>query len=182
MRTKESPEQHLHVMEAHRLKGLDDIYQALDKLGQTPWTINRPVFDIMAVVWNSGKELAGIPVRDPHLNLNIPGLQYDFLDQDVEIDETQESPRLEGEKKEIYRSLLATRRSAYGQRCSVNYQLEIARAVSTSLKYESSREIKLISDMHEFTWTVLERNFLLSPQRRLSWKGLSSPCQLESYW
>ncbi|EGG00664.1 uncharacterized protein MELLADRAFT_50335 [Melampsora larici-populina 98AG31] len=128
MRTKDSPEQHLHVMEAHRLNGLDDIFQALDKLGQTAWAINRPVFDVMAVVWNSGKELAGIPVRDPHLNLDVSDLQSELLKNDPLEDGSQESPRMEGERKEIYRSLLATRRSAYGQRCSVNYQLEIARA------------------------------------------------------
>lgn len=110
------------------MKGLDDIYQALDKLGQTAWAINRPVFDVMAVVWNSGKELAGIPVRDPHLNLDISDLQSELPKIETVEDGSQESPRMEGERKEIYRSLLATRRSAYGQRCSVNYQLEIARA------------------------------------------------------
>ncbi|KAG0141584.1 hypothetical protein CROQUDRAFT_51483 [Cronartium quercuum f. sp. fusiforme G11] len=128
MRTKDSPEQHLHVLEAHRSQSLDNIYQALDKLGQTAWKINRPIFDVMAVVWNSGKELAGIPVCDPHVNLNLSGLQSKVFEQHSADDDCQESPRLEGEKKEIYRSLLATRRSAYGQRCSVNYQLEIARA------------------------------------------------------
>ncbi|PLW04732.1 hypothetical protein PCASD_26132 [Puccinia coronata f. sp. avenae] len=149
MRTRDSPEQALHLLEAHRYNGLESVYKALDKLGQTPWNINRPIFDTMSRVWNAGVELAGIPIRDPHLNLKPEHIEKLFfstpsssvthhhdnhnsdpllnLEPDLEPSHL-ENPRSEGEKKEIYRSLLASRRSAYGQRCSVNYQLEIARA------------------------------------------------------
>ncbi|KAI9614973.1 hypothetical protein KEM48_005886 [Puccinia striiformis f. sp. tritici PST-130] len=134
----------LHLLEAHKHNnGLEDIYKALDKLGQTSWRINRPIFDVMSSVWNSGIELAGIPIRDPHLNLkpdhieklffsNKPSIEddhpHDSNDSSSSSSSTSDNPRSEGEKREIYRSLLASRRSAYGQRCSVNYQLEIARA------------------------------------------------------
>ncbi|KAH9461338.1 hypothetical protein Pst134EA_017647 [Puccinia striiformis f. sp. tritici] len=144
MRTRDSPEQALHLLEAHKHNnGLEDIYKALDKLGQTSWRINRPIFDVMSSVWNSGIELAGIPIRDPHLNLkpdhieklffsNKPSIEddhpHDSNDSSSSSSSTSDNPRSEGEKREIYRSLLASRRSAYGQRCSVNYQLEIARA------------------------------------------------------
>ncbi|MBW0481557.1 hypothetical protein O181_021272 [Austropuccinia psidii MF-1] len=130
MRTKDSPEQNLHVMEAHRHNGLEPIYKALDKLGQTAWAINRPIFDIMATVWNSGQELAGIPIRDPHVNLTFEGIDgpQGLVDGELNHENEQENPRSEGQRREIYRSLLASRRSAYGQRCSVNYQLEIAKA------------------------------------------------------
>ncbi|CAH7674161.1 hypothetical protein PPACK8108_LOCUS9070 [Phakopsora pachyrhizi] len=150
MRTKDSLEQILHLQESHRSKSLDRvIYRALDKLGSTAWCINKEIFEVMVKVWNSGIELAGIPIRDPHLNLNIENhtkskknrdnsntTQIDSADDgdcDEIFSEKKEScsgddPRSEGERKEIYRSLLASRRSAYGQRCSVNYQLEIAKA------------------------------------------------------
>ncbi|OAV95208.1 hypothetical protein, variant [Puccinia triticina 1-1 BBBD Race 1] len=133
MRTRDSPEQALHLLEAHRYNGLEPVYKALDKLGQTPWKINRPIFDVMSAVWNQGIELAGIPIRDPHLNLKPEQIEKLFFSAsapsaDDDQDPQLENPRSEGEKKEIYRSLLASRRSAYGQRCSVNYQLEIARA------------------------------------------------------
>jgi DNA-directed RNA polymerase len=147
MRTRDSPEQALHLLEAHRFHGLENVYKALDKLGNTPWNINRPVFDTMSTVWNQGIQLAGIPIRDPHLNLKPDQIEKLFFSSpsstnpasdDEHHDQLEnqssssqlENPRSEGEKKEIYRSLLASRRSAYGQRCSVNYQLEIARAVS----------------------------------------------------
>ncbi|KAA1068694.1 DNA-directed RNA polymerase [Puccinia graminis f. sp. tritici] len=149
MRTRDSPEQALHLLEAHRFHGLENVYKALDKLGNTPWNINRPVFDTMSTVWNQGIQLAGIPIRDPHLNLKPDQIEKLFFSSpppssttpasdDEHLDQLEnqssssssqlENPRSEGEKKEIYRSLLASRRSAYGQRCSVNYQLEIARA------------------------------------------------------
>lgn len=139
MRTRDSPEQSLHLLEAHRYNGLESVYKALDKLGQTAWKINRPIFDTMSRVWNAGIELAGIPIRDPHLNLQPEQIEKLFFNTPPinpdphHLEPSQiENPRSEGEKKEIYRSLLASRRSAYGQRCSVNYQLEIARAVRFS--------------------------------------------------
>lgn len=155
MRTRDSPEQALHLLESHRFNGLEMVYKSLDKLGRTAWKINKPIFDVMSQVWNSGIELAGIPIRDPHLNLNLKSDEietlflreeaamtsvdddqadhpveelFDFSQDGTPIVSSAENPRTEGEKKEIYRSLLASRRSAYGQRCSVNYQLEIARA------------------------------------------------------
>ncbi|KNZ52929.1 DNA-directed RNA polymerase [Puccinia sorghi] len=75
------PEQSLHLLElleAHRYNGLKLVYKALDKLGQTAWKINRPIFNTMTWVWNTVIELA-IPIKDLHLTTSNP-LKSKILD------------------------------------------------------------------------------------------------------
>lgn len=129
MRYADSVEQFIHVNEAHKSGALEYVYRGLDKLGTAAWTINRRVFETMGAVWNDGRAMAGIPVRDPHINIVDPAAEEALSSEDTE---SSLDPKGRFSQRQALRALLSARRSAYGQRCSVNYQLEIARAVSRS--------------------------------------------------
>lgn len=121
MRTKESPEQEQYVRLAAENGQMTEVFTALDALGSTAWRINRPIYDIVTKVWNSGEALGDIPVDNAETK--IPDPSPPSPEQMSELS-YREAYRVQ--MKEI-----RTQRSkAHSQRCSLNYKLEIARAVS----------------------------------------------------
>lgn len=119
MRTKDSDEQVKYLKQASDADTLDDIFTGLDVLGSLAWKINRPVFEVVSTVWNTGEELADIPSRD---SLARP-LEAD-KPSNVESD-----PRAKDSYRHRIRKALQERRAAHSNRCDVNYKLEIGRAV-----------------------------------------------------
>jgi len=117
MRIKDSLEQFQYLAEASRHGNLELIYSALDVLGSTPWVVNKDVFRVVLETWNSGEALADIPPAN--LDIPDPVKPADYDTNDVS-------------KKDYLMSLKDTinkRRNNHSDRCSVNYKLEIARAV-----------------------------------------------------
>lgn len=117
---RNSAEQAANVKAASAAGHMSEVYEALDYLGQTPWRVNRSIYDVVSEVWNSGECVGDIPAKDPLINMTDPEKPADF-------DESIES-------RQSYRRLLQQtakdRLNAHSQRCTLNYQLEIARAVS----------------------------------------------------
>lgn len=94
---------------------LDQMFAALDVLGQTGWRINKDVFNVMVEAWNSGEAVA-----------NLPPLEKVFPDIAEPADDA--SAR---EKFVYYKSVQARKNEMSGMhsnRCFQNFQLEIARA------------------------------------------------------
>lgn len=116
MRYKKSEEQQIYMKEASAAGNLELVYAGLDVLGSTPWKINRPIFDVVLQVWNSGKGLAGIPPEK--LDMVDPP-KPDFTDH-----EARKNYMLK------IREMQVARANNHSERCSTNYKLEIARAVS----------------------------------------------------
>lgn len=120
MRTKDSPEQEQYVRLAAENGQMTEVFTALDALGSTAWRINRPIYDIVTKVWNSGEALGDIPVDNAETKIPDP---------------SPPSPEQMGELsyREAYRvqmkEIRTQRSKAHSQRCSLNYKLEIARAV-----------------------------------------------------
>ncbi|EPQ30938.1 uncharacterized protein PFL1_01836 [Pseudozyma flocculosa PF-1] len=116
MRFKDSAEQGSYLRAASENGSLDTVLAALDVLGQTSWKINRPIFDVMTEVWNSGKDIADMP--PVAMETPEPDKPYNY-DQDIKA-------------RSVYLQRLkqwnAQRASNHSQRCDVNYKLEIARA------------------------------------------------------
>ena len=120
MRFKESQEQQVYLRHASSLGNLELIYAGLDVLGSTPWKINRKVFDVVLSVWNSGERLN-----------KIPPVTYDAPEPDRPTNmDTDLKERM------VYLTRLRTwtqnKANNHSDRCSVNYKIEIARAVSAS--------------------------------------------------
>jgi len=118
MRFKDSAEQQSYLKHASERGNLELVYASLDVLGSTPWQINRNVFDVVLKVWNSGGRMG-----------KIPPAVYDAPEPEKpENYETDPKARL----------IFLTRQKAWSEgkannhsdRCSVNYKVEIARAVS----------------------------------------------------
>lgn len=122
MRTKDSMEQIEYLRQASEADSLDEIFSGLDVLGSTPWSINRPVFDVVTEVWNSGEALADIPKK-----ASISSIVEPERPADMDTD-----PRAKDTFRHRMKQAILERRSAHSNRCDVNYKLEIARAVSSS--------------------------------------------------
>ena len=117
MRIKDSNEQLLYLAEASKAGHLELVYSGLDVLGSTPWIINQDVFKVVLEVWNSGQGLPSIPPA-------IPDIQDPVKPPDMETNNVAKSRYIQELKDAIN-----ARRNNHSERCSVNYKLEIARAV-----------------------------------------------------
>lgn len=123
MRYKDSLEQQVYLKEASKNGQFELVYASLDVLGSTPWKINRKVFDVVIQVWNSGERLG-----------KLPPAVYDKPEPEIPENSTTDMKA---------RNVYLQRQKAYNQakannhseRCSVNYRLEIARAVSGSISF-----------------------------------------------
>lgn len=117
VRTKYSREQRDYVRTASARGDLKQLFQGLDVLGSTAWMINRPVFDVLVEVWNSEEAFADIPpvVKDIILPPEPP---------------PSDNPKLRYKWMAEAREIKNDARNFHSQRCSVNFKIEIARAVS----------------------------------------------------
>ena len=95
------------------------VYAALDSLGGTPWKINEKIFHVVLEVWNSGERLGKLPpaVYDKLEPVKPPG----------ELDVMQKAHH--HQQMKAYQQAKA---NCHSDRCSVNYKIKIARAVSCS--------------------------------------------------
>ena len=125
MRIQDSPEQMHYLKSASEQGHLDDVFTALDVLGGTPWQINRPVFDVVSQVWNSGEAIADIPLDNA--DVNIPDPSAPPADQ-------MKDPRMREAHRVRMKLARNSRAKAHSQRCNLNYKLEIAKAVSLSVQ------------------------------------------------
>jgi DNA-directed RNA polymerase len=59
---------------------LSKIYDCLNALNETAWRINRPVYEVVKQLWDSGGGVAGIPHRN---NFPLPPRQVNFNDEEL---------------------------------------------------------------------------------------------------
>jgi DNA-directed RNA polymerase len=117
MRFKDSIEQEVYLREATNAGSVELVYAGLDILGSTPWKINRSIFDVVVKVWNSGVRMGKLP----------PAV---FDQPEPVLDPTKEADMEENRDHILKHRMWAQRRANnHSDRCSVNYKIEIARAV-----------------------------------------------------
>lgn len=117
MRYKESQEQQSYIRQASAQGALELVYASLDVLGDTPWQINREVFDVVLKVWNTGQRLG-----------KIPPAQYDLPEPEKPAD-FDENPSARVAYLQRHKQYVAAKANNHSDRCSTNYKVEIARAV-----------------------------------------------------
>ncbi|CEP64943.1 DNA-directed RNA polymerase LALA0_S15e00892g [Lachancea lanzarotensis] len=115
IRSKESPEQVAYLKAVSDSGAIDNVYHGLNVLGETPWTVNRKMFDIMSHVWNTGKAFLDIPGNQSKLILT-PQPPRDA------------DPSIHRKWKLKNKELANEFSSGRSARCDANYKLEIARA------------------------------------------------------
>ncbi|CAN3359250.1 DNA-directed RNA polymerase, mitochondrial [Diutina catenulata] len=115
VRTRDSPETSAYLKAAADAGNMNEVYEGLNVLGNTAWTINKQLFEVVSHFWNTGEAFAGMaPVVDtPTLPPPVP--------RDAEPQDKFEYQR----KVKLALNEVASFRS---QRCDTNYKLEIARA------------------------------------------------------
>ncbi|KAK6201694.1 mitochondrial DNA-directed RNA polymerase [Scheffersomyces amazonensis] len=114
VRMKDSNEIMAYMKAAANRGLLTEVYDGLNILGETPWTVNRNVFDVISHFWNTGNEFLSIPpvIVDPEYPPPPP---------------SNAGPKVKLEYERLVKSILHDAASLKSQRCDVNYRLEIAR-------------------------------------------------------
>jgi DNA-directed RNA polymerase len=163
VRTKDTPEQALYLRQAGNRGQLDEIYRALNVLGATPWAVNEDIFRVVTEVWNSGEAIAAIPVKDPLVTIKDPEKPADYA-------ERPRTARGTDRWKTMLRETALKRKSAHSDRCNINYQLEIARAVRIMAR--ARLDLVVTRRLNVSGSIVPRRNFLLPSQPRLPWSGV----------
>lgn len=115
IRSKDSPEQVAYLKAVSDANAIGTVYEGLNVLGDTAWTVNRKVFNVMSEVWNSGKPF-----------LEIPGIQENLILPPPPPREAD--PSIHREWKLKNKELANKFSSNRSIRCDSNYKLEIARA------------------------------------------------------
>lgn len=114
VRMKDAPETEAYVKAASKRGNLEQVFEGLNVLGNTAWTVNKNVFDVISYYWNKGEEFLSIPpvMEEARLPEKLPA----DADPQAKLDNTIA----------LYKGLreFAGNRS---QRCDYNYKLEIAR-------------------------------------------------------
>jgi DNA-directed RNA polymerase len=118
MRFKDSLEQQIYLKQASRDGSMELVYASLDVLGSTPWQINKDVFDVVLRMWNSGERMGKLP---PAIFDEPEPIPPENMDQDIK------AKTIHLQRMKAYNHGKANNHS---DRCSVNYKIEIARAVS----------------------------------------------------
>ena len=117
MRFKDSVEQRLYLHQSAADNKLERVFQGLDVLSSTPWQINKDVFEVVLKVWNSGEAFGKIP---PIKSSTPDPVKPDNYATDIKA-------------KAAYmlamQQATAEKRNNHSERCSLNYKVEIARAV-----------------------------------------------------
>ncbi|SRR6266851_983039 len=132
MRFKDSQEQQQYLKHASSRGNVELVYAGLDVLGSTPWQINRKIFDVVLDVWNAGYRLG-----------KLPPAVYDEPEPEKTV-EVETDQRARSTFIQAQRQWLVNRANNHSDRCSVNYKIEIARAVSLLIYFSRSLSSKLM--------------------------------------
>ncbi|KAG7664254.1 RPO41 [[Candida] subhashii] len=114
VRTRDSPETKAYVKAAASKNNLDEVYKGLNVLGNTPWTVNRKVYDVVSHYWNTQEAFLDIPpvIREPVLPPRP--------DKDADPDEIFAF-------KALFKNIINEFNTAKSMRSDQNYRLETAR-------------------------------------------------------
>lgn len=115
IRSRDAPEQLAYLRAVSENGAIDNVYQGLNVLGETAWTVNKKLFNVISTVWNTGEEF-----------LDIPPLQetFEFPPQPPR----DADPLLQKDWRNKCKFLNNEFRNNRSIRCDSNYKLEIARA------------------------------------------------------
>lgn len=115
--------------------GLSLVYEALNALGQTAWSINQDVYKVVEAVWAWGGGICDVPQRD-----NIP--TPELFSQGFRLHRTPGSMALFAHPKEevklrLYEASRAKKKNneLHSLRCDMEYKMAIAREFSKEERF-----------------------------------------------
>ncbi|KAJ3088432.1 DNA-directed RNA polymerase [Quaeritorhiza haematococci] len=101
---------------------LDQVREALDVLGETPWKINQPILEVIEWCWEEGSAWPSMVTKSP---IRLPEKPKDF-DQSA-------AKRFEWKREAMKK--LNEEKNRHSQRCDVSYKIQIARAFKSQTIY-----------------------------------------------
>lgn len=119
IRTKHCPEQEAYIAAASQRNQLPKVYDGLNVLGNTAWTINKPMLRVVTEIWNSKEAFLDIP---PHVDATADLSHIERPSSDSDPSELRDYKRK-------CRDAILANGGLYSQRCDLNYKLDIARAL-----------------------------------------------------
>ena len=119
VRTDFNKEHEEYIKAADEAENLELVLKSLDVLGATAWEINSKVYSVAAQFWNKNENVPGLVALVDPPKIKRPTKK-----------EIEQDPKVlkEYQEKVKQRELLIS--NAFGERCSINYKLDIARTVS----------------------------------------------------
>ncbi|KAK1142727.1 DNA-directed RNA polymerase [Aspergillus melleus] len=111
-----------YVRAALQNNGLEQLRTGLDILGNTGWTVNIDVFDVMLEAWNSGEAVANLAPLHP----DLPHPPKPGPDEGYQAVKQWEAAMQNIENR---------RSGMHSNRCFQNFQLEVARAYRNETFY-----------------------------------------------
>ena len=104
-----------YIEVAARNGDLNQLFEGLNVLGKTSWTVNRSVFEVMLEAWNSGEAIAKMPSHDPTV---------EFPPEPAESATNAERAQWSAEVRRVENQISGLKT----QRCFQNFQVEVARS------------------------------------------------------
>ncbi|KAL4525788.1 hypothetical protein Ndes2526B_g09281 [Nannochloris sp. 'desiccata'] len=119
-----------------RGEGLSLVYDALNALGETPWSINQDVYKVVEAVWAWGGGICDVPQRD---NVDAPKLlEYGFNMKRTDGGNLAlfSYPRSEVKQRQYEASRARKKNNElHSLRCDMEYKLAIAREFSREERF-----------------------------------------------
>lgn len=119
VRSKECPEQVAYIAAASERGQMQAVFDGLNVLGETAWTVNKPILKVLSQIWNSKQEFLDVP---PHVQPQ-PDLS------DIPVPSRDSDPGELRDYRRQCRNRVLENGRLYSQRCDLNYKLDIARAL-----------------------------------------------------
>jgi DNA-directed RNA polymerase len=115
-------EQKLYATAATRRGDMKKVLKGLDVLGKTAWSVNQKTLQVMVEAWNTGEAIANLPALDP---------QFDIPEEpDASAD-----PLIRQSWARKIKQIENARSGLHSERCHMNLQLEVARALRNQTIY-----------------------------------------------
>lgn len=112
---------------------MPEVYDAINRVQETPWRINKKVYEVMKVVWQSGSSLGDIPVQDDE---PLPAKPWDS-DEEFEM--------LKKENIQIIKDWKASATKAYEKRIVLrSKRLAMAQKLFIADKFVDEPEIYFV--------------------------------------
>lgn len=90
---------------------MSKVYEAVNHIQETPWRINRKVFDTMRAAWDGGGNFAGLPPRE---DAPLPGKPVDFdTNEEAHADWKRRAATIHQENARLFAARLRTQQSLW---------------------------------------------------------------------
>jgi DNA-directed RNA polymerase, mitochondrial len=126
VRYREDPSHWALLFQADQVGELNRLYDALNYLGTTPWTINERILKVALALWNNGNDVCNLNSASP-----VPSFEEYLYGDNVASFRRREDFSSHEEYCTYISRVVSQKKAmsnAHSMKCDTNYKLELARA------------------------------------------------------